>query len=279
MKDVLHSFARNPGALVGLGFLILVLLVAIFAGVLFPASPWQMAGTPFMPPGQGGFLLGSDSLGRDVAAGIAYGSRVSLLIGAVSTLVSLAIGIGLGALAGYAGGFFDDMVMRVTEFFQTIPSFILAVVLVAIFSPTLYSIVGAIALVSWPPVARVVRAEFRTLRGREFVQAAEVLGRSRTAIIFREILPNALPPVIVLGSLMIASSILLESALSFLGLGDPNLMSWGFMIGAGRSVIQMAWWVSVFPGIAIFLTVLALNLVGEGLGDALDPRLARRRQA
>ena len=171
------------------------------------------------------------------------------------------------------------MVMRVTEFFQTIPSFILAVVLVAIFSPTLYSIVGAIALVSWPPVARVVRAEFRTLRGREFVQAAEVLGRSRTAIIFREILPNALPPVIVLGSLMIASSILLESALSFLGLGDPNLMSWGFMIGAGRSVIQMAWWVSVFPGIAIFLTVLALNLVGEGLGDALDPRLARRRQA
>ena len=279
MKDVLHSFARNPGALAGLGFLILVLLVAIFASVLFPASPWQMAGTPFMPPEQGGFLLGSDSLGRDVAAGIAYGSRVSLLIGAVSTLVSLAIGIGLGALAGYAGGFVDDAVMRVTEFFQTIPSFILAVVLVAIFSPTLYSIVGAIALVSWPPVARVVRAEFRTLRGREFVQAAEVLGRSRAAIIFREILPNALPPVIVLGSLMIASSILLESALSFLGLGDPNLMSWGFMIGAGRSVIQMAWWVSVFPGIAIFLTVLALNLVGEGLGDALDPRLARRRQA
>lgn len=279
MKDFMRSFARNPGALVGLGFLLLVVLVAIFAGVLFPVSPWQMVGTPFMPPGHGGFLLGSDSLGRNVAIGIVYGARVSLLIGVVSTLVSLAIGIGLGALAGYAGGLIDDAIMGLTEFFQTIPSFILAVVLVAIFSPTLFSIVGSIALVSWQPVARVVRAEFRTFRGREFVQAAEVLGRSRTSIIFHEILPNALPPVIVLGSLMIASSILLESALSFLGLGDPNLMSWGFMIGAGRSVIQLAWWVSVFPGVAIFLTVLALNLVGEGLGDALDPRLMRRRQA
>jgi peptide/nickel transport system permease protein len=158
-----------------------------------------------------------------------------------------------------------------------VPSFMLAVVLVAIFSPSLGSIVAAIAIVSWPPVARVIRAEFLSLRSREFVQAAEVLGRSRTAIIFREILPNALSPIIVLASLMVASAILLESGLSFLGLGDPNMISWGFMIGAGRSVIRMAWWMSVFPGVAIFLTVLALNLVGEGLSDALNPRLARRR--
>ena len=150
-------------------------------------------------------------------------------------------------------------------------------VLVAIFSPSLGSIVAAIAIVSWPPVARVIRAEVLSLRTREFVQAAEVLGRSRLAIITREILPNALSPLIVLASLMVASAILLESGLSFLGLGDPNLMSWGFMIGAGRSVIRLAWWMSVFPGIAIFLTVLALNLVGEGLTDALNPRLARRR--
>jgi peptide/nickel transport system permease protein len=167
--------------------------------------------------------------------------------------------------------------MRFTELFQTVPSFVLAVVLVAIFTPQLTSIVAAIAIVSWPPVTRVVRAEFLSLRGREFVQAAEVLGRSRTAIIFAEILPNALSPIIVLASLMVASAILLESALSFLGLGDPNLMSWGFMIGAGRSVIRLAWWMSVFPGLAIFLTVLALNLVGEGLSDALNPRLARQR--
>ena len=277
MRQFARAFARNRGALVGLAVLVLVAVMAALAPVVFPFSPWDMQGAPFAPPGEEGFLLGSDSLGRDVAADIAYGASVSLLIGAVSTAAALALGVALGAVAGYAGGVVDDAIMRVTEFFQTVPSFVLAVVLVAIFTPSLASIVAAIAIVSWPPVTRVVRAEFMSLRTREFVQAAEVLGRSRTAIIFREILPNALSPIIVLASLMVASAILLESALSFLGLGDPNLMSWGFMIGAGRSVIRLAWWMSVFPGVAIFLTVLALNLVGEGLSDALNPRLARRR--
>lgn len=277
MSGFVRAFARNKGAVVGLLILLLVGLVAATAPLLFPFSPWDMQGAPFAPPGEEGFLLGSDSLGRDVAADIAYGAWVSLLIGAVSTAAALVVGVVLGAVAGYAGGWVDDVVMRFTEFFQTVPSFVLAVVLVAIFTPSLHSIVAAIALVSWPPVTRVVRAEFLTLRTREFVQAAEVLGRSRTAILLREILPNALSPIIVLASLMVASAILLESALSFLGLGDPNLMSWGFMIGAGRSVIRLAWWMSVFPGLAIFLTVLALNLVGEGLNDALNPRLARRR--
>ena len=277
MADFWRRFRRNIGAVVGLVILAIVGLTAILAPVIFPFSPWEMRGVPFMPPGEMGFLLGSDSLGRDVAAGIAHGTLVSLLVGGVSTAVSLAIGITLGAVAGYAGGRVDDAVMRFTEFFQTIPSFVLAVVLVAIFTPSIASIVVAIAIVSWPPVTRVVRAEFLSLRSREFVQAAEVLGRSRAAIMLTEILPNALSPIIVLSSLMVATAILLESALSFLGLGDPNLMSWGFMIGAGRSVIRLAWWMSVFPGIAIFLTVLALNLVGEGLNDALNPRLARRR--
>ena len=277
MSGFARAFARNKGAVAGLLILLLVGLVAATAPLLFPFSPWDMQGAPFAPPGEEGFLLGSDSLGRDVAADIAYGAWVSLLIGAVSTAAALVAGVVLGAVAGYAGGWVDDGVMRFTEFFQTVPSFVLAVVLVAIFTPSLHSIVAAIALVSWPPVTRVVRAEFLTLRSREFVQAAEVLGRSRTAILLREILPNALSPIIVLASLMVASAILLESALSFLGLGDPNLMSWGFMIGAGRSVIRLAWWMSVFPGLAIFLTVLALNLVGEGLNDALNPRLAQRR--
>ncbi len=277
MRDFWRRFRRNIGAVVGLVILAIVALTAILAPIVFPFSPWEMRGVPFMPPGEMGFLLGSDSLGRDVAAGIAHGTLVSLLVGGVSTAVSLAIGITLGAVAGYAGGRVDDAVMRFTEFFQTIPSFVLAVVLVAIFTPSISSIVIAIAIVSWPPVTRVVRAEFLSLRSREFVQAAEVLGRSRIAIMLTEILPNALSPIIVLSSLMVATAILLESALSFLGLGDPNLMSWGFMIGAGRSVIRLAWWMSVFPGIAIFLTVLALNLVGEGLNDALNPRLARRR--
>jgi peptide/nickel transport system permease protein len=271
------TFLRNKGAVVGLAVLVLVGGVAATAGVFFPYSPWDMRGAPFMSPGDPDFLLGSDSLGRDIAAGIAYGSRVSLLIGAVSTVVAVFLGVTLGAVAGYAGGFVDDAIMRFTEFFQTVPSFLLAVVLVAIFSPSIGSIVAAIAIVSWPPVARVIRDEFLSLRSREFVHAAEVLGRSRTAIVFREILPNALSPIIVLASLMVASAILLESGLSFLGLGDPNLMSWGFMIGAGRSVIRIAWWMSVFPGLAIFLTVLALNLVGEGLSDTLNPRLVRQR--
>jgi peptide/nickel transport system permease protein len=277
MKTFWRNFARNRGAVVGLVILELVLVVALTAPWVFPGSPWDMAGAPFAPPGEDGMLLGTDSLGRDVAAGIAHGARVSLLVGAVSTVVSLVIGIGLGAIAGYLGGWVDDVVMRFTEFFQTIPSFVLAILLVAIFTPTIQSIVFAIAVVSWPPVARVVRAEFLSLRSREFVQASEVLGKSRVSIVLGDILPNALSPIVVLSSLMVASAILLESALSFLGLGDPNMMSWGFLIGSGRSVIRMAWWMSVFPGIAIFLTVLSLNLVGEGLSDALNPRLARNR--
>ncbi|MBW6397066.1 ABC transporter permease [Roseomonas sp. HJA6] len=277
MSDFWRRFRRNRGAVVGLIILLLVFAMAIFADMLFPGSPWDMATAPFVPPGEEGMLLGSDSLGRDVAAGIAHGARISLMVGAVSTVVSLVIGVSLGAIAGYLGGWVDDAVMRFTEFFQTIPSFVFAILLVAIFTPTIYSVVFAIAVVSWPPVARVVRAEFLSLRSREFVQAAEVLGKSRVSIVVTDILPNAMSPIVVLSSLMVASAILLESALSFLGLGDPNLMTWGFLIGAGRSVIRIAWWMSVFPGLAIFVTVLALNLVGEGLSDALNPRLARQR--
>ena len=273
----LRAFARNRGALVGLAILFAAVALAAAAPLLFPFSPWDMQGAPFAAPGEEGFLLGSDALGRDVAAGIAYGAHVSLLIGATATAAALLFGVLLGAAAGYAGGLVDDAIMRLTELFQTVPSFMLAVVLVAIFTPSFATVVAAIAIVSWPPVARVVRAEFLGLRHREFVLAAELQGRSPLAIAAREILPNAMPPIVVLGSLMVASAILLESALSFLGLGDPNLMSWGYMIGAGRSVIRLAPWTSVFPGLAIFLTVLALNLVGEGISDALNPRLARRR--
>lgn len=276
MRGLLRRFLRHPGAVIGALALLLVLALALLAPVLFPGSPWDMAGAPFSPSGEDGTLLGSDSLGRDVAAGIAYGARVSLMVGAVSTIVSILIGVALGALAGYLGGVVDDAVMRFTEFFQTIPSFVLAILLVAIFTPSITSIVAAIAIVSWPPVARVVRAEFLSLRGREFVQAAEVLGKRPLNIVRTDILPNALSPIIVLASLNTASAILLESSLSFLGLGDPNLMSWGFLIASGRSVIRIAWWMSVFPGIAIFITVLALNLIGEGLSDAMNPRLRKR---
>ncbi len=276
MKNIAKALLRNPGSLIGLIILTVVLAIAIAGPFLFPLSPWRMVQRPFLPPGAiDGFLFGTDALGRDVTAGLIHGARVSLLVGLVSTVVALIIGVPLGAIAGYAGGRVDDALMRFTEFFQTIPSFALAIVLVAIMQPSIVSIVAAIAIVSWPPVARLVRGEVLSLRSREYVQAAIVTGHSNSWIIWREILPNTLSPIIVLASLMIATAILLESSLSFLGLGDPNLMSWGYMVGAGRTVIRQAWWITVFPGIAILLTVLALNLIGEGLNDALNPRLAK----
>ncbi len=275
----LKRFARNRGAVIGLVILLVVIAFALLATWLYPQSPWRTVGRPFLAPFvMERFPLGTDTLGRNLASGLVHGARVSLMIGVVSTLVALLIGVPLGAVAGYAGGFVDDALMRFTEFFQTIPSFALAIVLVAILQPQLGSIVLAIGVVSWPPVARLVRGEVLSLKTREYVQAAVTIGQSTPRIIFSQVLPNTLAPIIVMGSLMIGSAILLESSLSFLGLGDPNLMSWGYMVGAGRTRLLDAWWISFFPGLAIFLTVLALNLAGEGLNDALNPRLARERE-
>ena len=275
----MRAFLRNRGAVAGLIILIVIMVMAALAPVVYSRSPWDMIGAPLQPPGARGFLLGSDMLGRDIASGIMHGARVSLLIGVIASLVAVTIGVTIGACAGYYGGLIDDALMRVTEFFQTIPNFVLLIVLVALFTPSVASIVVAIGVVSWPPVARIVRGEFLSLRAREFVQAAVLLGESDTRIIATQILPNALSPIIVSASLLVATSILLESALSFLGLGDPNLMSWGYMIGAARTLIRRAWWMSVFPGLAIVLTVLALNLIGDGLNDALNPRISRRGRA
>jgi len=277
--NFLKRFCRNRGAVLGLVILLAVVVFALLAPTLYPQSPWRPVGRPFIAPFvMERFPLGTDTLGRNLAAGLVHGARVSLMIGVVSTLVALLIGVPLGAIAGYAGGFVDDALMRFTEFFQTIPSFALAIVLVAILQPQLGSIVLAIGVVSWPPIARLVRGEVLSLRTREYVQAAVTIGQSTPRIIFSQVLPNTIAPIIVMGSLMIGSAILLESSLSFLGLGDPNLMSWGYMVGAGRTRLLDAWWISFFPGLAIFLTVLALNLAGEGLNDALNPRLARGRE-
>ncbi|SEM88264.1 ABC transporter permease [Bradyrhizobium sp. OK095] len=276
MKQFWKSMLRSPSGVIGLIILVLAIGVAVFGPMLFPNSPWRMVQRPFLPPFTLSTVpLGTDALGRDVFAGLIFGARVSLLVGLVSTLVALVVGVPIGAMAGYFGGKTDDALMRFTEFFQTIPSFALAIVLVAILQPSIYSIVASIAVVSWPPVARLVRGEVLSLRTREYVQAAVVTGQSNTWIILREILPNALSPVIVLASLMVATAILLESSLAFLGLGDPNLISWGYMVGAGRTVIRQAWWITVFPGVAILISVLGLNLIGEGLNDALNPRLSR----
>ncbi len=277
MKAFAQRYCRNYGAVIGLIVLLLVVAVALLAPVLYQDSPWLMVADPLVHPfADAAYPFGTDMLGRDITAGMLYGARVSLLVGVISTGVALVFGILVGSVAGYCGGRIDDALMRFTEFFQTIPQLAMAVVIVAIFNPTIYSIVAAISVVSWPPVARLVRGEFLTLKQREFVQAAVVIGQRPLRIILTQILPNAMSPIIVSASFMVATAILTESALSFLGLGDRNMMSWGFMIGAARTMIREAWWMSVWPGVAILMTVLSINLIGEGLNDAMNPQLRRR---
>jgi peptide/nickel transport system permease protein len=275
MKSGLLRFARNRMALFGAAVLLTLLAVVILCPLLYPGDPFRLAGPPLQPPGPR-FLLGTDTLGRDVAAGIAYGARTSLLIGVGATLAAILFGSILGGLAGYYRGMVDVVLMRITEFFQTIPAFILAILIVAILSPSVPTEVLAIAAVSWPGIARLVRGEFVALGGREFVLACSGLGASDARIIVRHLLPNCTSSIIAVGSLLIGTAILIESGLAFLGLGDPNVMSWGLIISAGRAVLRSAWWICTFPGIAIVLTVLGINLVGDGLNEALNPRLRDR---
>ncbi|WP_244276372.1 ABC transporter permease [Methylobacterium indicum] len=274
-RRALRAFLRNPTALSGLAILGVIAAAALAAPFAYPDDPLGMVAQPFLWPGQDpAYPLGTDSLGRDVAAGIAHGARISLLVGFAAAATGLAVGVLVGATAGYAGGRIDRALGRVIALFQTIPSFILLVVLVAIAQPSIPAITLAIGATSWPTVARLTRAEFRSLREKDFVTAARGLGYGPVRIVFAEILPNALPPIVVTASVMVASGILMESALSFMGLGDPNVVSWGSMIGSGREVLRSAWYLTAIPGVAIVLSVLALNLVGDGLNDALNPRLA-----
>ncbi|MEQ9907421.1 ABC transporter permease [Pectobacterium odoriferum] len=277
LSPEVRAFIRNPAGMAGLLLLITVFLMAAFAPLLYSGDPLDMVAQPFLWPGENpDFPLGTDSMGRDVAAGIVHGSQVSLQIGFSAVIVSLLIGTVVGALAGYFGGRVDDLLVHITELFQTFPTFLLVVVLVAIGSPSVTLISLAIGIASWPTIARLVRAEFRSLRESDFVLAARSQGFSSLRIIFQEMLPNALPSIIVTTSVMVASAILIESALSFLGFGDPNRVSWGSMIGAGRESLRTAWFLTALPGTALVLTVLSLNLVGDALNDALNPRLRGR---
>ncbi|GAU84485.1 ABC transporter permease [Bosea sp. BIWAKO-01] len=270
-------YFRSPSAVIGLLLLILVLAMAATADWLYPRDPLALAGRPLIWPfSNPRFLLGTDNSGRDIAAQIFHGARISLLIGLVATFISVMIGITIGAFAGYYGSWIDTVLMRVTEAFQTLPNFLLLLVLVAVFGSTITTVTVAIGIVSWPASARLTRAEFLSLRNREFVQAGRTLGLKDIKLIFGEILPNALPPVIVYASVVMAVAILLESALAFLKLSDPNVASWGNLIGAGRDVLRVQWYVSAIPGVAILVTVLAVSLVGQGLNDALNPRLKSR---
>jgi peptide/nickel transport system permease protein len=276
MSGTWLAFFRNAPAVVGTVLLLCVIVMAAAADLVYPGDPLALAGRPLQwPLIVSQFPLGTDASGRDIATQIFHGARVSLLIGVIATTISVVLGIGIGATAGFFGGWTDELLMRVTEAFQTLPNFLLLLLLVAVFGSTLPMITIAIGVVAWPAPARLARAEFLSLRNREFVQACRALDMGPINLMMREILPNALPPLIVYTSVILAVSILLESALAFLGLGDPNVASWGNLIGQGRSVLRGEWYVSAIPGIAILLTVLGVSLVGQALNDALNPRLRR----
>lgn len=276
-KSVFSRLMRHPSGAVGMILLALVLLMSASAGYLFPNGPYAIAGAPRLWPGADpAFPIGTDSLGRDLLAGLFYGSRVSLAIGAAAAAVSLIIGVLFGAIAGYYGGWIDDVLMRLTDAMQTIPSLLSAVAIVGVIGPSLTTITIAIAIVSWPMIARLVRAEFLRLRTYDFVQSCRIIGMSDLRIIFGQILPNCLAPIIVASSVLVATAIIVEASLSFLGLGDPNVMSWGTILSVGRQELRSAWYITAFPAVALVLTALALNLIGDALNDVLNPRLKER---
>jgi peptide/nickel transport system permease protein len=274
--EALRMFVRNPAAIAGMALLLLILLVAIAGPWVYPADPFEIRAAPLTPPFGEDAWLGSDYLGRDVLTMLVYGGRATLLVGAVAALLSVLIGVTIGAFAGYYGSRVDAMLMRVTEFFQVLPALLFAMVVVTLFGPTLVHVTIAIGIVSWTGTARLTRAELLKFKGLEFVRAERAIGARHARIIWKVILPNALPPLIVSATLAIGAAILFEAGLSFLGLGDPNQMSWGLMIGSSREYILSCWWGVAFPGIAIFVTVLAVSLIGDGLNDALNPKLRER---
>lgn len=272
--NFIRLYMRNPAAVIGLILLFGVLFMAASADLFFPGNPLRLAGPPMIWPFENPqFLLGTGPSGRSIMAQIFHGARTTLLVGVVATSIAITFGTIVGAVSGYYGRWIDDALMRGTEGFQIVPPFLLVLVLVAVFGASLLSVTLSIGLVSWPAPARLARAEFLSIRSREFVQSCRVIGVGDTKIMFREILPNAMPPLIVYASVIMAVAILMEAALAFLGLSDPNMASWGNLIGVGYHVLRTGWYVSAIAGVAILVTVLAVSLVGQGLNDAMNPRL------
>ena len=277
MREAWGQFLKNRPAVFGLALLAVIVGLVLYGHFIFDADPFDIVWMPLTPPGEEpGIWLGTDFLGRDMVTGLMKGGAPTLAVGLSAALITVVIGITMGSLAGFFGGWLDDLLMRLTEFFQVLPALLFAMVLVTLFSPSLWTIAFAIGIVSWPQTARLTRAEFLRIRELEYVTAARSIGAGNGRIIWRVILPNALPPLIVSATLTIGVAILFEAGLSFLGLGDPNTMSWGLMIGQNRNYLLDAWWPVTLPGLAIFLTVFAVSLVGDGLNDAFNPKLRSR---
>jgi peptide/nickel transport system permease protein len=272
LRKTIRRFAKYPLGIFGVACLTFVLLVSILGQLFIPYGPFDLVGTSFEPPSMD-HIMGTDDLGRDIFGGIIHGTMVSLYIGIVAMSLSFVIGVLLGSISGYSGGRIDEVLMRIVEIFQVLPSFVLALVIVSFFGLSLSNIIFAIALVSWPSTARLTRAQFLSFKEREFVLSAKALGVNTPSIIFLEIFPNAMSPVIVNGAVQIASSILTESGLSFLGLSDANVMSLGRMLGNAQHFLARSPWMCVFPGIFLALIVVSINLLADVLNEIVNPKL------
>jgi peptide/nickel transport system permease protein len=270
-RGVVRLLAGCYGAVLGAGLVGGFVLIAAWAPALAPADPNAIGAASFRGPNSSA-RLGTDNLGRDVLSRLLFGARTSLFVGFAAALVSTGLGVMVGGLAGYYGGRLDDALMRVTEFFQVTPRLVLGIVIVAVFGSTLWNVIAVIAGLSWPTTARLVRGQCLSLRAREFVQAAQALGASDLRVLVYTLLPSALNVVVVEASFQAANAILLEAGLSFLGLGDTSVVSWGLMLQQAQPFLRSAWWLATFPGAAIVVVVLGLNLFGDGLNDALNPQ-------
>ena len=276
-REALRLFMRNKAAVAGVIILLGIIFMTYVGPLLYDQDPSRIIARPLNGPGTEDVpTFGTDYLGRDVLAGVINGGSTTLGVALLGALLIVIIGVTIGAVAGYYGGWVDTWLMRFTEVFQVMPALLFALVIVTLFGPSPTKISIAIGVVLWPQLARLTRAEFLRLKNLEFVKAARAIGSSDMRIMFRVILPNALPPLIVATTLVMGTAILFEAALAFLGLGDPNNISWGLMIGLNRPSFLSSWWTVTFPGIAIFLTVLSFSLIGDGLQDAFNPKLRGR---
>lgn len=276
MRNFWSRFGTHRAGVVAGVYVLLLIVVMLAAGFLPGPDPNAISSEVMLAP-SANHLLGTDELGRDVLLGIVHGIRVSLTVGFAAALGATVIGVLVGAGAGFYGGFLDLMLMRISEIFQVVPSFILAAVIVALSGPGLSQVVAVISLLAWPQVARLMRGEVMRVKHLEFIDAVRCLGVREMTILTGEIVPNTLAPALAAGSLIVGQAILLEAALSFFGLSSVDTISWGRMLNSGQRFLFNAWWLSVFPGAAIFLTVLAFNLLGDGLGSALNPRTTSAR--
>ena len=274
-RQLCRQFRKNRAAEISLYLIVVFIVTAVLAEAFSPYDPFTLGDDTLLGP-SAGHWMGTDDLGRDTLSRVIYGARVPLLVGFLATTTSMLLGILIGSFSGYFGGRTDVILMRATEYVLVVPRFFLALLVVAMLGTGVMKIVLVIGLLGWPEVARVVRAQFLTLREREFVLAARAIGASHIKVIFGEILPNAIPPAVVVASILVARAILLEAGLSFLGLGDPNLISWGSLLSEAQERIGASVWLAVFPGTALSLLVLCVNLFGDGINDVLNPKLGKR---